>query len=95
MVATPSLAWTASPNVRGAVPETDSRVCVIKKVLTRSSAAWLGTLISTADPLGPVTAMISPRAADKLAPRSAGVWPNDLCTSIAWMRGFEIVTRQC
>ena len=37
------------------------------------------------DPLGPMTARISPWAALTVAPRSAGVWPNDFTTPRASM----------
>jgi hypothetical protein len=37
------------------------------------------------DPLGPITATISPGPAAIEAPRSAGVWPNDLTTPRASM----------
>src|SRR2546423_11765935 len=35
------------------------------------------------DPLGPITATISPAATERLEPRNAGVGPNDLKTSRA------------
>ena len=38
------------------------------------------------EPLGPMTARISPAATDTLAPRSAGVWPKDRTTSRASIR---------
>ena len=41
-------AWTASPKVRGAVPDADCAVCVTRKVRTRSSVPAPFTLISTA-----------------------------------------------
>jgi hypothetical protein len=38
------------------------------------------------DPLGPITASISPASTCTSAPRKAGVWPNDLTTSRASSR---------
>src|SRR5436190_13299149 len=37
------------------------------------------------EPLGPMMARISPRFTPTVAPRSAGVWPNDFSTSLASM----------
>src|SRR5580704_6877463 len=37
------------------------------------------------DPLGPIMARISPAATETLAPRSAGVVPNERCRSVASM----------
>ena len=39
------------------------------------------------EPLGPMTARISPAATDTLGPRRAGVWPNDLAISRASISG--------
>ncbi len=38
------------------------------------------------EPLGPMIAMISPPDTVSVAPASAGVWPKDLCASLASIR---------
>ncbi len=47
------------------------------------------------EPLGPITARISPSATDRLAPRRAGVWPKDKYRSRASMRASEMTASEC
>ena len=86
--------WNTKPNAvrRSLVRAASSRVSrrfPSNQTSPRSGAkipARQCSRVDLPDPLGPMIARISPRPTATDAPRNAGVWPNDLCTSRASIR---------
>ena len=63
----------------------DRKRYVITEAGVSEFETWLADPV-TPEPLGPITARISPAVTDTLAPRRAGVWPNDRTTRCASIR---------
>ena len=85
--------WNTNPNrSRRSSLRWDSRR-VSSRCPVNQTSPWSGvrmparqcSSVDLPDPLGPITATISPAPAASEAPRSAGVWPNDLTTPRASM----------